>query len=576
MKKEKRKPSFRTKLIGLILSACIISALILGIAQIALSIFHFSRQAYSDLEFYLENTSGQFDTRIKNMENMVIALRHNNVLKHFIDGTEYDQEDAREQFVNSTDLFSEVNMVDSSSPFIDCIYLFNEKGEWLSSRFYPETVENIELQNQIYKEINASFLKSSNEYWYLAQEERTYVCMRVYDEELKESGCCILSIGKAAVDALFAKAEQYPGAGWIVTGEKGQILFANEKGRTQAKQLMQIQKFGSSEVVMENQKNLFYGGKTGFGMELKMMLPQNLIYASIRSAMQPFALIFLLVIGITTLAVFGISIRMTRPLKLIGEDIRKFGNGNLDAQMREFDTREFDEISLRFNEMTGQIKNLITEVYEKQLLATQAQVRYLQSQINPHFMFNVLSMLSMKAGLQGNKELQKLLSAFARLIQGKIFRNGEIEIPLFKEMELIEFYLLLQRERFTGKITYDIFCSEEVKEARIPRLSVEPLVENAVAHGLEPKPGSGHIQVEARKEDGKLWIQVKDDGVGFDVKKLKSKWQDAGDEKHTHIGLTNTQQMLHTIYGNEASMEIESTPDVGTCVTMRLPLEKGE
>ena len=115
-----------------------------------------------------------------------------------------------------------------------------------------------------------------------------------------------------------------------------------------------------------------------------MMLPQNLIYASIRSAMQPFALIFLLVIGITTLAVFGISIRMTRPLKLIGEDIRKFGNGNLDAQMREFDTREFDEISLRFNEMTGQIKNLITEVYEKQLLATQAQVRYLQSQINPH------------------------------------------------------------------------------------------------------------------------------------------------------------------------------------------------
>ena len=147
---------------------------------------------------------------------------------------------------------------------------------------------------------------------------------------------------------------------------------------------------------------------------------------------------------------------------------------------------------------------------------------------------------------------------------------------MFKEMELIEFYLLLQRERFTGKITYDIFCSEEVKEARIPRLSVEPLVENAVAHGLEPKPGNGHIQVEARKEDGKLWIQVKDDGVGFDVKKLKSKWQDAGDEKHTHIGLTNTQQMLHTIYGNEASMEIESTPDVGTCVTMRLPLEKGE
>lgn len=576
MKKGKKKPSFRTKLIFLTLSACIISTLILGIAQMVLSVFHFSRQARSDLEFYLENTSGQFDTRIKNMENMVISLRHNNVLKHFIAGEAYNEQEAREQFANSTDLFSEMNMVDSASPFIDCIYLFNENGEWVSSRFYPETVENMELQNQIYKEINSSFLKSSNEYWYMTHDERAHVCMRVYNEEMEESGCCIISLGKSAVDTLFSKTKEYPESSWLITGEKGQILFANEKGKEQAKQMLEIQDLGSSEEKIGNQMTLFYGGKTGFGIELRMALPKNLIYASIRSTVQPFAVIFLIVIGITAIVVFAVSMRMTRPLKFIGEDIRKFGNGRLDAQMREFDTREFDEISTRFNEMTGQIKNLITEVYEKQLLATQAQVKYLQSQINPHFMFNILSMLSMKAGLQGNKELQKLLSAFSRLIQGKIFRNGEIEIPLFQEMELIEFYLLLQGERFAGKITYDILCSEEVKNARIPRLSVEPLVENAVSHGLEPKPGSGHIRVEAKEENGKLRIQIKDDGVGFDVEEQKkNKGQAVEDEKHTHIGLTNTQQMLHTIYGEEASMKIESTPGAGTCVTMCLPLEKG-
>ena len=410
----------------------------------------------------------------------------------------------------------------------------------------------------------------------MTHDERAYVCMRVYNEEMEESGCCIISLGKSAVDTLFSKTKEYPESSWLITGEKGQILFANEKGKEQAKQMLEIQDLGSSEEKIGNQMTLFYGGKTGFGIELRMALPKNLIYASIRSTVQPFAVIFLIVIGITAIVVFAVSMRMTRPLKFIGEDIRKFGNGRLDAQMREFDTREFDEISTRFNEMTGQIKNLITEVYEKQLLATQAQVKYLQSQINPHFMFNILSMLSMKAGLQGNKELQKLLSAFSRLIQGKIFRNGEIEIPLFQEMELIEFYLLLQGERFAGKITYDILCSEEVKNARIPRLSVEPLVENAVSHGLEPKPGSGHIRVEAKEENGKLWIQIKDDGVGFDVEEQKkNKGQAVEDEKHTHIGLTNTQQMLHTVYGEEASMKIESTPGAGTCVTMRLPLEKG-
>ena len=258
MKKGKKKPSFRTKLIFLTLSACIISTLILGIAQMVLSVFHFSRQARSDLEFYLENTSGQFDTRIKNMENMVISLRHNNVLKHFIAGEAYNEQEAREQFANSTDLFSEMNMVDSASPFIDCIYLFNENGEWVSSRFYPETVENMELQNQIYKEINSSFLKSSNEYWYMTHDERAYVCMRVYNEEMEESGCCIISLGKSAVDTLFSKTKEYPESSWLITGEKGQILFANEKGKEQAKQMLEIQDLGSSEEKIGNQMTLFY------------------------------------------------------------------------------------------------------------------------------------------------------------------------------------------------------------------------------------------------------------------------------------------------------------------------------
>ena len=96
-------------------------------------------------------------------------------------------------------------MVDSASPFIDCIYLFNENGEWVSSRFYPETVENMELQNQIYKEINSSFLKSSNEYWYMTHDERAYVCMRVYNEEMEESGCCIIPLEKVRWIRCFPK-----------------------------------------------------------------------------------------------------------------------------------------------------------------------------------------------------------------------------------------------------------------------------------------------------------------------------------------------------------------------------------
>ena len=337
--------------------------------------------------------------------------------------------------------------------------------------------------------------------------------------------------------------------------EKGELLFS-----------------AGTEPASEEQTKLLSVDIPSTGWKLQQK-PETALGQQIWTLISAGCLFVAVVAGfLVALSVF-LSKNISLPIERLTAHIRRLSSGDFTHTVTMVrGSSEIDEVDRRLQDMGDDIQRLLHQQEEKQRL----ELYMLQSQINPHFMFNILSMLSMKAGLQGNKELQKLLSAFSRLIQGKIFRNGEIEIPLFQEMELIEFYLLLQGERFAGKITYDILCSEEVKNARIPRLSVEPLVENAVSHGLEPKPGSGHIRVEAKEENGKLWIQIKDDGVGFDVEEQKkNKGQAVEDEKHTHIGLTNTQQMLHTIYGEEASMKIESTPGAGTCVTMCLPLEKG-
>lgn len=571
-KNKKKKRSFRNEVIALTLSACIISVFILGVVQTALSVYIFQTGTH---RFGI--LSGKYkwtvDTRVKNMENMIISFRNNTILKQFMEGDNYNIEEVREQFIGAADLFSEANVVNSVHPFVDCVYLFNSKGKWVNSQFYPMVVEKLEIQNQFLKEISEEFMKSDKEYRYISIEERTYVCTRIYDENMNETGCCILSIEKEAVEELFDASELYEDRLWMVAGAGGEVLFANEGGRKISGELVLNHQFSNQEMEVKNETYMIHAKKTGFGMKSNLLVSKRSINRSILSTIRPFALIFIVVIAITGILVFLASMKMTKPLKWIGEDIQKFGNGKLNGRMREFDTREFEEISHLFNEMTEQIKELITEVYEKQLLATQAQVRYLQSQINPHFMFNILSMLSMRAALSGDKQMQKLLGAFSKLIQGKIFRKGEIQIPFSEEIELIEFYLLLQSERFSGKIVYEICCDEDVKTARIPRLMIEPLVENAVAHGLEPKQEKGYITVVAKEQNGKLWVQVKDNGVGFDVKELEKKEQKA-DKKHTHIGLVNTQQMLRTVYGEEATMEIQSEIDAGTCVTICLPLEK--
>ena len=112
--------------------------------------------------------------------------------------------------------------------------------------------------------------------------------------------------------------------------------------------------------------------------------------------------------------------------------------------MEDYPIQEFHDMSVVFNEMADRIEYLITQVYEKQLLVTQAQVKFLQAQINPHFQYNILAMLSIRAKMAGNEELYQYLQAFSKLMQGKIFRGKEIKIPVSAEMEIVDFYLLLQ------------------------------------------------------------------------------------------------------------------------------------
>ncbi len=570
----KKKRSFRNDVINLTLSACIVSAVILGISLITLSANSFSKQAYSDLVFYLENTNHKFDGYIKNFENIIFSFRNDSVIRQFLQEDTYDSEAAKKQFRNNVDLFSEANMIDSVYPYIESIYLFNESGDYISNQFYPKTVEAAKLQNETFLGIKDFFYKQEKEYWYMNTGKHAYICTKVYDENLKENGCCVIQIGKNAIDTLFQESETYRGIKWLVNGQDGEIIFSDATRNSGTEKLIQNNQYGNKEINLEGKKYVVNTKKTGFGMKSSICIPKRNIYSAIFLLMRPFAFIFLLLITVLSAVIYVLSVKMTKPLTQIGEDIKKFGDENLDGRMRGFEIVEFDDVSRLYNEMADRIQELITQVYEKELLATKSHVKYLQSQINPHFMFNILSMLSMRAGLKGDKELQKLLGAFSKLIQGKIFRKNEIMIPLAEEIELVEFYLLLQSERFAGKITYEIKCEPESLNIPIPRLIIEPLVENAVAHGLEPKQEKGFIIVEVKKQHEKLWIQIKDNGVGFCVEDADQNV--VPDEKHTHIGIMNTKQMIRAVYGEEAEMHIESAAGEGTCVTILLPLEEEE
>jgi two-component system sensor histidine kinase YesM len=268
---------------------------------------------------------------------------------------------------------------------------------------------------------------------------------------------------------------------------------------------------------------------------------------------------------------------MTVPLKTVTQKIKMVGKGDFETKLPDFNTVELMEISSAFNEMTSKIHYLITQVYESNLLAKESQIKYLQSQMQPHFLFNVLSVVGMKAQMSGNEEIYKMIYSLSKLIQGKIFRNDELLIPLSEELALVKFYLYLQSQRFEDKLSYQVDLEEPLlMSVKIPRLCIEPIVENAVIHGLEPKEEAGHVSVRVYLQGNNLRIDVEDNGVGF-VKDGASDWEPieaTSSSEHTQMGIKNTQRLINNLYGEEYGLTVRSEVGIGTVVSILLPLIK--
>lgn len=572
-----KKRMLGTEITILTILTSICAILFLGIVLIMLFFFFFSRKTREDIEYILENTNQQFQGKIQFIEDGAVAVRHNVALRDFFQENHYNEKETETQLSYSIDLFSERNMVDQREPFVVSVYLFNRKGQYVREHYYPMTVSAAEDKDRQYEEFYRSFEESGKQYSSMVREGEIDFCFQIYDDEMRKMGVCIVTVYPEAASMLFQGIGIYNGSSWLVTGGRDVLLWGGESGLSE--ELADIESGFLGDLTLDRRKMLCSSEKCGFGIKATVAVRFSNIYTILKPTIFVFLGAFLIVLTLASAVAFGFGYRFTRPLKEMTEMIHSFGQEDFDVRMGDFSVQEFHDISVVFNEMAERIEHLVTQVYEKELLAARAQVKFLQAQINPHFQFNILAMLSMKAKMAGNEELYQGLSAFAKLMQGKIFRKKEIKIPLEEEIELVKFYLYLQNSRFSEKISYEIrYDSEEVRRDMIPRLLIEPLVENAVSHGLEPKDGNGNILVDIYEEGQELHIIVEDDGVGLEPEDLtaRRKMEEESPEEieHTHTGLENTRRLLHILYGEKCRLELSGKKGEGTRVEIVLPVER--
>lgn len=271
---------------------------------------------------------------------------------------------------------------------------------------------------------------------------------------------------------------------------------------------------------------------------------------------------------------FSIAIAngISKPVRDLSKKMLKIGDGDFSVSSTYDSKDEIGVLSLHFNKMVVQLKKLIRKAYQEELLKQKAELKSLRMQINPHFLYNSLESINWMARIRGIPEVGKMVKALGDLMRSSI--GGEDFITIEEEIRNIENYLTIQKFRYGDKVSVEISIDPKIRKLKIPKLILQPIVENAIIHGIENKVGNGRIAITGKDNDGKILLQVEDDGLGMEeeiIAEILSEKPRQVTNEHTHIGIRNVDRRIRMYYGDQHHIVISSTLGIGTLVSINIP-----
>ncbi|MCR6109571.1 sensor histidine kinase [Bacillus sp. A301a_S52] len=291
-------------------------------------------------------------------------------------------------------------------------------------------------------------------------------------------------------------------------------------------------------------------------------------------------LIMLISMSVALVLIYGFAHLISTRIAKLSKHIHQVAEGNLTISHEIKGRDEIGELSHQFNLMTVSIQTLLEEIeqynHEKRELETKQSAmkfKMLASQIHPHFLFNTLETIRMDASIKGEKDLAHVVKELGKLLRHSIDMTGEL-IPIKQEIEMVKAYLDIQKFRFKDRLTYNLTVDERAEEVEIPPLIIQPLVENAVIHGVHAQRGGGHIFVSVHFINDEVTVEIRDNGPGMtdeQLKKITTFIAKEEEEPGQRIGLKNVHERLRIVYKRSPGLQIHSLLDEGTSVSFSVP-----
>ncbi len=278
---------------------------------------------------------------------------------------------------------------------------------------------------------------------------------------------------------------------------------------------------------------------------------------------------------LVVLVIFGVSLTISRQFERFQKKISRTSDPKQHALIRVDSNDEFRDLAEVYNEMMGRIDNLIDTVYSKELLLKSAEIKAFQAQINPHFLYNTLDCINGLVEMNRPDDIKKTVTALASIMRMSI-KGAEI-LTVRENLSYTEQYMYIEKIRYGDKLLFLSEIPESMMDYYMPKLIIQPLLENSIVHGISELLGKGMIGLFGREEEDAITFTVKDNGKGIpqnviDLIESRQSSQEAEEQfSRESIGLQNIQSRIQLMYGKEYGLTIKNIPAGGSSVTIRLP-----
>lgn len=300
------------------------------------------------------------------------------------------------------------------------------------------------------------------------------------------------------------------------------------------------------------------------------VIPEREIVSAFTKTLHNIVLITLLLVALMIACIFLITSLLTRKIRLLANAVRHIDGDCLDFPIEIHTQDEIGALSSQFKAMLNRIRHLLLQVKKEEESKHRAEIAALQFQMNPHFLYNTLNTIKFLSALQGADNIAKVAEALSSLMHTNM--DGRSFIHVDEDRDFLTSYLEIQNYRYTNTFQYRIQVSEEAGSYMIPKLLVQPLVENAIKHGLKDKVSDGILMVDYLVDDGFLTIIVEDNGQGIEEERIHEILNHNQNENAGHIGIHNIRERLSMYFSSSFEMEIISQPGIFTRFELQLPI----